>query len=145
MSVTDPSEILPNLYQGTEPQGSVDPRVDTLVLCWREGQGAWGRFDGSRLRILRAPMDDDQRTLRPLDATVAVGTAADVAMAVKTGGVVLVTCRLGLNRSGLVSALAARLILRCSGAEALALVRARRPGALSNPGFVAYLASLPAP
>ena len=55
---------------------------------------------------------------------------------------VLVRCSGGLNRSGLVSALALTHLGR-SADEAVALVRAARgPWALTNPGFVAHLKSL---
>ena len=57
-------------------------------------------------------------------------------------GRVLVMCHAGRNRSGLVSALIIRQLLRCSGAGALAHVRSRRPHAVANTVFAAYLGSL---
>ncbi len=59
------------------------------------------------------------------------------------GGRVLVTCHAGRNRSGLMNALIVRRLLKCSGAQALAEVRARRPNAVANPTFAAYLEGLP--
>lgn len=57
----------------------------------------------------------------------------------------LVHCHAGRNRSGLVSALIVRHVLKCTGAEARRLVQHRRPNALANPHFCAYLDSLGAP
>jgi protein-tyrosine phosphatase len=57
----------------------------------------------------------------------------------------LVHCHQGKSRSGLFNALVTRQILGISGAEAVDLVRRKRPGALGNEVFTAYLRSLPAP
>jgi protein-tyrosine phosphatase len=56
---------------------------------------------------------------------------------------VLSHCSGGFNRSGLVAGLILNE-LGVSGAEALARIRARRPGALFNETFADYLASLDA-
>ncbi|HEV2357178.1 MAG TPA: dual specificity protein phosphatase [bacterium] len=58
---------------------------------------------------------------------------------------VLVHCHRGKSRSGLLNALVAMKILGISGREAVDLVRRRRPGALGNAVFTAYLEALPAP
>ncbi len=49
---------------------------------------------------------------------------------------VLVTCAMGRNRSGLISALAMRQAYKITGDHAIAAVRsARGPNALNNPQF----------
>jgi len=64
---------------------------------------------------------------------------------IQLGHKVLVHCHKGKSRSGLLNALVAMQILGISGADAVALLRRRRPGALGNQVFSAYLESLPAP
>jgi len=61
------------------------------------------------------------------------------------GHKVLVHCHRGKSRSGLFNALVARQILGITGAEAVDLVQRRRPQALGNATFAAYLEALPAP
>lgn len=61
------------------------------------------------------------------------------------GGAALTHCHAGRNRSGFFNALIAREWLGISGAEALALVRDRRPNAIANEFFVEQLVSLPLP
>lgn len=64
---------------------------------------------------------------------------------IRLGHKVLVHCHMGKSRSGLINAQVAMQLLGLSGTEAVALVRRRRPGALGNAVFAAYLESLPAP
>lgn len=64
---------------------------------------------------------------------------------IQLGHKVLVHCHRGKSRSGLVNALVAMTILGISGKDAVALVRRRRPGALGNAVFTAYLESQAAP
>jgi protein-tyrosine phosphatase len=54
---------------------------------------------------------------------------------VSEGAQVLVTCRMGKNRSGLVSALALHLLTGQSGKACIQHIQSRRKGALRNPGF----------
>jgi hypothetical protein len=61
---------------------------------------------------------------------------------VGSGRKVLCHCLMGFNRSALVAGLVL-VHLGMSGAEALAMLRDRRPGALYNPVFAEYLTSLP--
>jgi dual specificity protein phosphatase-like protein len=68
--------------------------------------------------------------------------AAMGAELVGTGQRVLCHCLLGFNRSALVAGLIL-VHLGMSGPEAVALLRERRPGALYNETFAAYLESLP--
>jgi len=56
---------------------------------------------------------------------------------------VLIHCAMGLNRSPLMAGVA-MTHLGYSGAEAMQILQQRRPGALYNPAYAQYLASLPA-
>ncbi len=79
--------------------------------------------------------------LPPLDRLEAVARLS--AQLVATGNRVLVHCLMGLNRSALVAGLALRHF-GLTGAEAVARLKQRRPGALYNDVFAEYLAGLPA-
>ena len=54
-------------------------------------------------------------------------------------GVVLTMCNAGRNRSGLLSALIVHHVFGIPGASAIEIVRTRRPNALANDHFVAFL------
>jgi ADP-ribosyl-[dinitrogen reductase] hydrolase len=82
---------------------------------------------------------------RALPGARLLGLVADTAAAAVARGLhVLLHYEEGRNRSGLVTALLLCRLTGCSGAEAMARVRAARPGMLSNRTFAAYLADLPA-
>ncbi|MDP9121067.1 MAG: DCC1-like thiol-disulfide oxidoreductase family protein [Acidobacteriota bacterium] len=70
------------------------------------------------------------------------GIARLAADMVRHGHRVLSHCCMGFNRSALVAGLIL-MQLGISGEEAVALLRRKRPGALFNPIFAAYLLSLP--
>jgi len=88
------------------------------------------------------PFDDDDRTLPSLSKLQAIAQLG--ASLVRDGHTVLSHCTSGFNRSALVAGLILRE-LGLSGAEALARVRARRPGALYNEAFADYLVSSESP
>lgn len=69
------------------------------------------------------------------------GIARLGASLVRDGHVVLSHCGMGFNRSALVAGLILNE-LGMPGAEAVARLRDRRPGALFNPTFASYLESL---
>lgn len=94
------------------------------------------------IRYLHRPIGDGKR----IDPVLLDFISEQVADELGTpGGRVLVHCHAGRNRSGLVTALAARRVLGISGREALALVRERRPNAVANEAFATYLEGLPKP
>jgi hypothetical protein len=140
-------QIDTGLWQGAEPERSWSSYVlgpamdlDLLVLTNVDGQDGWGRFDGRGFAVMRAPMQDDQRSLRPEDAEMAEEAAKRVCGTLQQSGRVLVTCHMGLNRSGLISGISLCLLREISGAAALQQVRSKRPGSLFNPEFAKYLA-----
>ncbi len=133
--------IQPLLWQGVEPEHADIP-FDLLVVCYMQRAPYWDKFRGQPYSFLEAPMDDDQRTMREEDGPRAQAAADVVAHAIRGGRCCFVTCGQGMNRSGMVSALTLMRLHSCTGAEAVKIVKERRPGALYNPSFVAYLERL---
>lgn len=135
------SEVLPKLWIGPapSPHHALIGGYDLVALTAKEYQPPQTAF---RAKLLRMPIDD---SLQPSTEELmwAFLTGRRVAHAVADGKKTLVSCRMGKNRSGLVTALAARELLGIGGAEAAHLVRARRQGALSNPVFYQFLTTLP--
>lgn len=119
--------------------------VRMVVLCARQYQPGHHMVSGVRrsgARIVCAPMEDDELT--PQDAMTAQAAARQVVQAVRRGARVLSTCRGGINRSGLVSALSIAALTGCSGARAVEIVQEGRPEALTNESFVEFLCRIPA-
>jgi len=81
--------------------------------------------------------DEDLPDLNKLHAL-----ARFVARLVADGEKVLAHCGMGLNRSALVAGLVLTY-LGMNGEDAVARLREKRPGALFNENFAAYLAGLP--
>ena len=126
--------VIPGLYQGDFPAGTVDwSRFDDVVsLTIEDVPGVRLQVGGLRMHV---PIWDDEM----VDPTGVRTAARTVAERVTAGKRVLVHCSAGLNRSGVVSA-RALMFMGVPVAEAIAKVRsARGPYALSNPDFVAWL------
>lgn len=144
---TDHSKILPKLYQGAAPPEGHELyrwRFDVVVLCAEEYQPPNEAFPG--VEVIRCPFDDRfDRRLTSDERRMIENTAARVARRVLAGKRTYVSCAQGINRSGLVTALAVRELTGCSGREATNWVRMRRPVALRNPMFRELLHALPVP
>ena len=126
--------VIPGLYQGDFPAGTVDwSRFDDVVnLTLEEVPGVQLQVGGLRMHV---PIWDDKM----VNPTGVRAAALTVAERVTAGKRVLVHCSAGLNRSGVVSA-RALMFMGVPVAEAIARVRsARGPYALSNRDFVAWL------
>lgn len=137
----DAHEVFPNLWQGSRPpRGSELQKLgfSTVVFCADEWQP-----EVLGVEAIYAPNDDDG--VSEPNATqlrVAVNAARRVAQQVKEGKKVLVTCWMGLNRSGLVSAIAMHILSGKTGSECAEIIREKREGALFNRGFVSTLEKL---
>ena len=83
--------------------------------------------------------DEDLPDLTKLHAVAALG-----ATLIRNGQCVLSHCRMGFNRSALLAGLI-MTHLGMSGEEVVAMLRRRRPGALFNETFAAYLNSVSDP
>jgi protein-tyrosine phosphatase len=140
------SRIAPKLYQGSLPPFGTElaeKGFQTLVLCAEEWQPGAGLFPG--VEVLYCPFADRAAPLSRGVWERIHHTAARVARRVQRQDRVLVTCAAGLNRSGLVTALALIELYGCSGEEAIVWVRRERsPAALSNRTFATHLARIPA-
>ena len=143
----DADKIIPRLWQGSYPaysMGEVQKHFDVLVLCADELHMIGRDADFPTLTILRVSLDDCEPP-RKGDLEKAEVMAAKVAGAHKLGKRILVTCAAGLNRSGLVTALALRFIIGKSGEECANIVKHARQDALCNRYFDFYVRSFLAP
>jgi protein-tyrosine phosphatase len=86
------------------------------------------------------PFEDDDLEMPSLTKLHAVARLAAALM--RDGHTVLTHCSAGFNRSGLVAGLILSE-LGVPGAEAVARIRERRPGALFNETYAAFLAQQP--
>ena len=136
--------IIQNLYQGAAPPyGETVAKLgfDTLVLCANENQHK-DLYPG--VEVVLAPGDDDARVNRMMrDLPTWQHAAQIVAERVASGKKVLVTCVAGLNRSGMVTALALRQITGWSGEDIVEHIQASREMALCNDTFADYIRGLP--
>lgn len=134
------SKITENLWIGgaPSPRAKVGEFFDCLVLCAREYQVPDCFQD---IQVALAPMHDNGLSITKKEMVTAVKAAGKVAGWIDSGLKVLVTCYSGLNRSGLVIALAlCNCSLKLSPDEAVTLIRKNRgPDALSNSAFVKFL------
>ena len=136
-------QIAPRLIQGSVPErGPLD--VDVVVLCAQEYQFPAIRY-GARpfgnARVLRCPLPDAGMPLPTRHVPLALRTAVEVARLWAHGSRILVTCAMGRNRSGLISALAL-MELGHSADAAIAAVRKARPNAIDNVHFEYLLRSI---
>ncbi len=138
----DADPITETLWQGAAPpEGRAVARYGfrTLVLCAFENQPPDKAFPG--VKVLRVPLDDTLRTLTAAEQHQIIETAGAMARRMRYSPV-LCTCAQGINRSGLLSAVALLLSGRSSAHDIVDHIRRRRPRALSNPNFVAFVRAL---
>ena len=129
------SEVVKGLFVGSKPPPGRHAGVDVIVLAAMEYQPSAALFPGTE--VLRVPLDDDpSRPLREDEVADALKAGGRVARRLLAGRRVLVTCAMGLNRSGLVAALAMHEVHGMSADEIITKLRlARGAWALSNPNF----------
>jgi protein-tyrosine phosphatase len=134
------NKIIDGLFQGGFPpygDGLKNAGVDVLVLCAKENQD-FEKYEG--LTVICAPGDDDIRFHRMMrDLKVWRPAAENVVEHVKASKKVLVTCMAGLNRSGLVIALALRELTGWSGTKIVEHIQSCRPQALCNSTFEKFV------
>lgn len=143
----DATQVGPKLYVGSAPPEGrtlADSGFDVLVLCAQEYQPSAATYPG--VEILRVPIDDTD-ALPPSHLRNVLRMGARIAMRVKLGQRVLVTCVMGRNRSAFVTAVALHLLTGKPGAACAAHVRKVRIGpdgvrALKNDYFVELLKEL---
>lgn len=132
--------ILPRLFQGSAPAPDnwmvAGRHIDVIVLCAEEYQPDAKWFKG--IEIIRCPFDDAPE-ISIMEHEMVKHTAGRVARRLAAKKRVLVTCRAGRNRSGLVTAYAMMMHTGCSASEAIKWIRRCRENALTNPTFVHLL------
>jgi protein-tyrosine phosphatase len=152
MGKLDAHEIVPRLWQGGDPpfgRALRDHGFDIVVLCARELQYPAVYFQD--IEVLHAPNDDSvSMPLDRLKLGLAVKTAKMLARQIKAGKKCLVTCKAGLNRSGLVTALTLHMLFGWDGQTCIDAIRAVRSSRkypdlrpLCNPQFEECLLQLP--
>jgi protein-tyrosine phosphatase len=143
--MVDYTRIASKLYMGSAPPTGTSLHragFDVVVLCAEEYQPARYEFPG--IEVMRVPLeDDDSRPVELSDWSAILLTARRIQRRVQAGRRVLVTCQMGLNRSGIVTATAYHLLTGVSGTEAARVVRSLRivgeQRALFNRAFVRAL------
>lgn len=135
----DMSYVRPGLYQGSlAPTGSKlkDAGVDVVVLCAKTYQPPREEFEG--VQVIRSAIPDSLRLSRG-EIRLALRTSEKMADAIKEGKTVLSTCRAGMNRSSLHSAMT-MLRLGEEPEEVIEKIRkARGPHALTQGGSSLFL------
>lgn len=134
--------IIPGLAQGAAPQppGKGFAHADTIVFAAEELQPRGLRPPPGK-RLLRVPLDDDPyRPVPPKLGQTLHRIASGLAREIRAGRKVMVTCAMGLNRSGIITALTLMYLYGMPSQDAIRLIRARRsPEALCNPMFEQWL------
>lgn len=138
----DYDPIIPNqLYQGSfPPVGDALSRehgFDVVVLCAFENPNQGQYTD---IEVIEAIGDDVEEWPIDEESLVRWQEAAKlVADRIKEGKRVLVTCVAGLNRSGIVTAMALNHIYGWSGDRACTYVQSKRQSALFRKAFRRHL------
>jgi protein-tyrosine phosphatase len=115
-----------------------------VALCAVEHQPGVKRFPGLNV-VVSVPLHDGGAMFPPTEGELmaAMDASGIVSGVVADGGKVLVTCNMGYNRSGLVTALSLMRLQRSKSTDSIiADIRAVRPGALSNPYFADFLRAI---
>ena len=120
--------LVPGLAQGGAPPDGAKLPFDTVVLAAFEWQPELHGYT-----VFRAALDDSGPPPNRIDRILIRELAHEVAVRVREGQRVLVTCRKGRNRSGVIAGIALTE-LGMSGRQAASLIRRIRNG-LTNPYF----------
>jgi protein-tyrosine phosphatase len=136
--------IVPNIAQGSYPglKGKAFDHADILVLCAEEFQAKNLKAPAGKA-IVRLGFDDDiYRPIPPEAGKIFHEHAKHLGAAALAGRRIMITCAMGLNRSGLMTALTLMHGYRMSANDAINLIRARRDKeCLCNPMFEQWLRS----
>ena len=132
------NRVVSGVWMGSAPPDGMrvrDGGFDVVVLAAAEYQPAASLFPG--IEVIHAPLDDARPSKRQIG--IALHAANEVVKRRREHKRVLVTCYLGLNRSGLITALAL-VQLGVRPKTAIACVRAARGDrALHNEHFVSII------
>jgi protein-tyrosine phosphatase len=135
----DAHVIVPGVYQGAYPKAYEKGGLHVLgfralVLAAEELQPI-GYFQD--VEVIKVPYDDTYKDLPKSQWLKIKLTASRLASLVKAGNSVLITCAMGWNRSGLITAMTlAELYPTIPGEKIVQQIQLRRPNALGNEAFV---------
>jgi len=136
-------EIIPGLWQGSLPyirRGLLRKAgFDLAVFCAIEYRPDPEDYP---VPVVAAALED-RDPLTQDQVLIARRLGKLVAEALNNKKKVLVTCMAGLNRSGLINALAIHELTGAAGFACMERVQRCRPNALFNKAFQAYLMKLP--
>ena len=140
--------VAQGIYQGPCPRSVEDVRrygFNVLTFCAREIQPYIPDHVRHDVRVLYSPLNDNPHfPMTDEEWATALQAGREVARITSMGGRALTTCAMGLNRSGIVNAIALHYRFGVSGSQAIEQVRlGRGREALGNPSFVARLRTLP--
>lgn len=147
MAYTNFSWIVPGLAQGAYPGKHPGPPTegfhvaDVIVFCAEEKQPPKGYRAPTGKLVVRVPFDDDiYRPVPPEVGQIFHEVAAGTAKYLKSGAKVLSTCAMGLNRSGVITALTLMHAYGMQPNDVIRLIRGRRhKDALMNPMFEQFI------
>lgn len=135
--------ITSQIYQGSRPPPGTflrDRGFHMVVFCAHEFQPH--EIIYPHIEVIRAYLDDSGTPMTSTEWRAACDASKHVARAVRDGRRVYVSCHMGQNRSGLVSALSLVRLTGMSGIEAVSRVKSARPYALGNTYFTAALSRI---
>jgi protein-tyrosine phosphatase len=133
----DATRIVSRVYQGSQPPTGYavsSEGFDVLVLCAQELEPQQPASAFPSVSVIRAGIDDGELTRA--EWARAVRAAAATVGRIRSGSRALITCHMGLNRSGLVTALTLHMLTGRPGDEIVRHIQRRRSGALCNESFV---------
>lgn len=139
----DCSEIIPGIFQGSAPptgRSVASAGFHVLALCAAEYQPKPEEFPGLKMLVSVPLWDDKQAGTETLQMARQAGALlADRWM---RGQNLLITCAMGLNRSGLVTGMTLRRAFPDVEPRKIAnRIIMKRMGALSNPRFHFWVSS----
>lgn len=133
-----------SLWLGSADEVASGTPYDVIVLCADEFQPPAHIIAGPSTQVIHAPNDDSEKPLTRAQACIALAASRAVARAFREGKKVLVSCMQGRNRSGLVMALTLHRLYGMAGERCRGYIRAKRPHALTNESFNAFLDAIKA-
>lgn len=137
-----PDRLAQGAYPGTNP--GLFQAFDVVVYTADEKQPKGMKVPQGKF-VYKLRLDDDIYRPIPQEVQVAVHRMGQsLAGHLRAGHKVLVTCAMGMNRSGIVTALTLMHLTGCSGSQAVDTVKSRRRAndgvaPLSNPMFERWL------
>ena len=132
----DYSYIAPGIYQGSRPSNSlqlINDKFTVLVLSAVEFQPQDSRY--KNIKIIKAPIRDSYDITNE-EVNKAITCSNAVCKDIVSGGKALITCYMGWNRSGLITAFCLINLYKMNGRQAVNHIKFMRKNSLNNEVFV---------